>query len=486
MSLEERAQATYEFTYESLTSMIAAGVDVQMVQVGNETNGGNVAGVTGWSDGTKIFDAGSRAVRAVSANTGRDTQIALHFTDPQKAGLLYNAAAELDAAGVDYNIFASSYYAFWHGSLENLTSVLDKVADTFGKKVMVAETSWNFTDADGDGHENTIPSASNAEAESKYASSVQGQATAVRDVIQAVVDVKDAKGVGVFYWEPAWVPVGTPEQIEDNRVLWERDGSGWAASYAGDYSTDAALWYGGSSWDNQALFNFDGHALESVNVFNSVRTGAIAPLEVTSVDTVHLSFKDGEAVVLPDTVNVNYNDGSTAARLVTWEEAGAWIDGAGSYRIVGITQDGDEALAEVTVLATNLLLNPSFEDADTSMWHVTGPGTTVRSTDTPRTGDYSFHFWNADAAEMTLSQTVTVNESGEYKASAFMQGAAEGEYTAELVISSATETSSGAFTPSGWMNWSSPTAGPLHVTAGSTVTVEAKLVMPAGAWGNSG
>src|SRR3954447_13733391 len=116
---------------------------------------------------------------------------------------------------------------------------------------MVAETSWARPLEDGDGHGNTIDLPSEA---TQYPVSVQGQATAVRDVIQAVADVGDP-GIGVFYWEPAWLPVGPPEQLEENKLLWERDGSGWASSFAGEHDADdAGQWFGGSSWDNQALF----------------------------------------------------------------------------------------------------------------------------------------------------------------------------------------------------------------------------------------
>ena len=83
---------------------------------------------------------------------------------------------------------------------------LTDVADTYGKQVIVAETSWAYTLDDADGHGNTIDLPSEA---TRYPVSVQGQATAVRDVIQAVVDVGDA-GIGVYYWEPAWLPVGPP------------------------------------------------------------------------------------------------------------------------------------------------------------------------------------------------------------------------------------------------------------------------------------
>src|SRR5690606_25726402 len=126
--------------------------------------------------------------------------------NPETAGRYADAAAALDARGVDYDVFASSYYPYWHGSLENLTSVLTDVAETYDKREMVAETSWSYTLQDGDGHPNVIQTDY-----PQYPTSVQGQAWAVRDVVAAVAAVGDA-GIGVFYWEPAWLPVGPPEE----------------------------------------------------------------------------------------------------------------------------------------------------------------------------------------------------------------------------------------------------------------------------------
>ncbi len=205
------------FTRDAVRRLVDAGVDLRMVQVGNETNGG-VAGVRGWDDMAKVFSAGSAAVRAEAP----DTLVALHFTNPERAGFYADVAAQLDRREVDYDVFASSYYPFWHGTPANLTAVLSHVADTYGKKVMVAETSWAFTLDDGDGHGNVIDLPSEA---TQYPVSVQGQADAVRAVVQAVADVGEA-GIGVYYWEPAWLPVGPPAQLEQNKVLWERDGSG--------------------------------------------------------------------------------------------------------------------------------------------------------------------------------------------------------------------------------------------------------------------
>ena len=48
-----------------------------------------------------------------------------------------------------------------------------------------------------------------------------------------------------------------------NNEAWEKYGSGWASSYAGEYdAADAGKWYGGSAVDNQALFDFTGLPLE--------------------------------------------------------------------------------------------------------------------------------------------------------------------------------------------------------------------------------
>ncbi|MBP2437659.1 arabinogalactan endo-1,4-beta-galactosidase [Microbacterium amylolyticum] len=264
-SVHETASAVYDFTADTLVRFVDADIDVRMVQVGNETNSA-VAGHSGWNAMAAIFSAGSAAVR----DTAPEAQVALHFTNPERAGQYASFAAELDTRGVDYDVFASSYYPFWHGSTENLTEVLSHVATTYDKNVAVVETSWAYTLDDGDGHENTIVREEQAAA---YPVSPQGQATAFRDVVQAVADVGPA-GVGVYYWEPAWLPVGAPTDVENNRILWERDGSGWASSWASEYDPhDAGVWHGGSAVDNQALFAFDGTPLPSLRIFDLVRTG---------------------------------------------------------------------------------------------------------------------------------------------------------------------------------------------------------------------
>ncbi|MFB8893404.1 glycosyl hydrolase 53 family protein [Microbacterium plantarum] len=481
MTVDEKVAATGAFTRDALTRFRDAGVDVRMVQVGNETNGG-IAGMTGWDDMARIFSAGSAAIRDVMP----DARVVLHFTNPERPGFYAGVARELEARDVDYDVFASSYYPFWHGTPENLTAVLSQIASTYDKKVLVAETSWAYTLDDGDGHSNVVKTPEDA---TRYPVSVQGQATAVRDVVQAVANVGEA-GLGVFYWEPAWLPVGPPEQLESNRVLWERDGSGWASSYAGGYEPhDAGQWFGGSAWDNQALFDHDGYPLASLNVFSYVRTGAIAPRTVSDVERVALTVTDGDPVALPDTVTVAYTDGTTEEQSVDWTPGPDAVDGVGVHTFSGTTSAGHATSATVTVIARNLLRNGGFEDADVSMWRSEGGGLTVRAEDDPRSGTYSAHFWADAAYGFSLAQEVVVPESGWYTATAAAQGGSAGtDGRLQLSLTAGSDTARAvpaevAFALDGWRVWSTPVTDAVFASAGDTLTVRIAGDLPAGAWG---
>ncbi|GAA4156918.1 arabinogalactan endo-beta-1,4-galactanase [Gryllotalpicola daejeonensis] len=270
ISVAQTARALHDYTVQSLRAFKRAGVRVTAVQIGNEINNG-IAGYTrpGMEiDGSfaALLEAGASAVRS----TLPQAKVVVHFTNPETAGRFATYAAGLRRYRVDYDVFASSYYAFWHGTPENLTSVLTQVSRTYGKEVMVAETSWARTLEDGDGYGNSIGSADQAP---EYEISVQGQADALHDVIAAVAAVGRA-GIGVYYWEPAWLPVGPPTDYAHNSALWEKYGSGWATSAASSYDpANVGPWYGGSAWDNQSLFDWDGTPLESLRTFQYVRTG---------------------------------------------------------------------------------------------------------------------------------------------------------------------------------------------------------------------
>ena len=492
-SISEKEAALYEYTKESLDEIIKAGVDVGMVQIGNETNNG-ICGETSWENKCKLFNAGSKAVREID----EDILVAVHFTNPERSGNYANIARQLNNYEVDYDVFASSYYMFWHGTTSNLTSVLKNIADTYHKKVMVAETSYAYTMEDGDGHGNTI--AKDSDLVSGYAASVQGQANVVRDVMAAVADVGSA-GIGAFYWEPAWIPVqvydadaeNASEILKENKAIWEKYGSGWASSYAGEYDADdAGKWYGGSAWDNQAMFDFTGHPLASLNVFKYVGTGAKAALAVDSVDNTELTVNLGEKIELPQKTTVYFNDNTTSERTVTWnqEQIKALAEaGSGTYKVNGtveVLEQTYNVTCKVVIKAKNYVNNYSFEDSDRSMWEIEDTNSAAdyqKNASDALTGDYALHFWSAKDIEFTVSQTISGLEAGEYAFSANIQGGDASTQDMYIFVTIGNKTYKQSMSVSGWCEWDTPEITGITVKDGQDVTVGAYVSACAKAWG---
>ena len=95
----------------------------------------------------------------------------------------------------------------------------------------------------------------------------------VRAVAEAVNKVNtnysSGYGLGVFYWEPSWIPTDSS--------AWGTYGTGWASSTSGNYEklySSSVQFYAtedkGSSWENMALFDTNGVAMKSLYVFNDM------------------------------------------------------------------------------------------------------------------------------------------------------------------------------------------------------------------------
>ena len=399
MEIDEKCDALYDYTKDSLTQLFDEGVDVEMVQVGNEINNG-MAGEYYLPNVTQLLKSGTKAVREIADTYNKDIQVVIHYTNIESNGEIDSLASNLQNNDVDYDIMGLSYYPFWDGSFDNMQRISRYIQKTYNKKVMIAETSYCYTSEDGDGSGNSLVGTDDIV--KGYPATVQSQATMVRDVCAAA---NEAGLEGVFYWEGTWIPVGPA--TADNSPIWEKYGSGWASSYASDYDPDdAGLYYGGCSWDNQAMFDFTGHPLPSLNVFKYLKDGHDVPLAVDYVSDVSVTCNAGSAIELPEQVDVIYNNHAANTQAdVTWDEAQtAAIDPNvdGEYDITGSVDGGFTVTCHVKVILKNLVQNPSFEDADTSMWKVTYEGDSnptdyQNKTDDAHTGDIAFHFWSGDS-----------------------------------------------------------------------------------------
>ena len=485
MEIEEKADALYDFTLDSLTQLLEAGVDVGMVQIGNEINNG-MSGETDVANIRKLLTAGSKAVREAAVNFGKEILVAVHYTNIDDMKKLDTLLTGLQVKEIDYDIVGLSFYPYWHGTMDDLKNAITHIRNTYGKKVYVAENAYCYTAEDGDGSANSVEGTDDL-AEG-YSASVQGQANEVRDVCAAT---SESGAEGIFYWEGTWIPVGPADA--DNSDLWEKYGSGWASSYASGYDPkDAGQYYGGCSWDNQAMFDFTGHPLASLNVFKYLKYGATAPLAVDSIPAVTVACNIGTDPELPDTVSVIYNDRSEAQVPVIWntdDVAAIDTENGGNFTVSGTLEDGTEITAAVTVERINYVQNPSFEDADTSMWTVNYSGETdptdyqVKAADA-HSGEVAFHFWSGSAdMDFSIEQSFTDLEPGTYELSAFSQGGdlSDDAYMDLYALVDGKELTA-PFMLTTYADWQNPVIPEIKVTDGS-LTIGVRYKCNVNSWG---
>ena len=246
----------YDYTDQVMKAHRQAGVVPDMVQVGNELNSGML-----WPDGKswggdgKEFDrlaqllkAGIKGVRD-NTPTGDTIPVMLHLAKAGDNGAFRWWFDEITKRQVQYDVIGMSYYPFWHGPMDKVQENLNDVIARYHKPVMLVETSFPFTSKNGD-------SLANGYAESKpiegYPISVNGQAHFLNDIMMMLNNLPNKMGLGIVYWEPEWLPV---------------KGATWATNAGMDYIQDH--WAEGNSWENQALFDFQGNTLPSMQVFNS-------------------------------------------------------------------------------------------------------------------------------------------------------------------------------------------------------------------------
>ena len=443
MDIKEKKQAAYEFTLDCMQQLKAAGVDVGMAQMGN----------------AKKMD---------------------YY---EQNGLIH------------YDVFATSYYPYWHGTLENLSGILTEIAETYGKKVMVMETSYAYTGEDTDFSGNTIGDGGTIIKD--YPFTVQGQANHLRNVTDTIVN-HTPSGIGICYWEGAWITVGQ-NSWEENHEKWEKYGSGWASSYAAVYDPqDAGKYYGGCAVDNQAMFDAGGKPLESLKVFRLMRTGnEIDPVpdaleEPTVICDLNLPLE------LPETVNAILTDDSRKAVPVMWqltEEEDRRMHGSGPamYTITG-EADGLEAKCYVSMIEYNYMTDYSFEEGGEG-WKVTDLKAASelyvedKKTDS-LTGSKHLHYWSAktDSVEFTAEQTVKDLPEGKFKFSISIMGGdcGETEIYAYVKLDGEEIARSGEMKITGYGSWDTGVIPEFTHPAGSEVTVGIYVKCQGsgnGAWG---
>ena len=224
---EELAQRLYDYTYETLMTLDEQGLLPEYVQVGNEINTElllteEIAEHTpiNWERNVVLLNAGISAVRQVSDDSGKTIGLMLHVAQPENVGPWVDAAAE--AGILDIDIIGVSYYAKWSKMPFNLVEeAIRRLHHRYGKDVVVVETAYPWTLRYNDQAHNILGADSLIDG---YPATQDGQRRLLIDLTSAVLR---GGGLGVVYWEPAWVS-------SDCKTRWGQ----------------------GSHWENASLFDF--------------------------------------------------------------------------------------------------------------------------------------------------------------------------------------------------------------------------------------
>lgn len=232
--------AVYLHTVDTLKALKNRKLVPSMVQVGNEITKGLL-----WPDGyvdrsesmAGLLWAGIKGVREEC----QEAKIVLHLdfgTDNEMYRQWFDRIAPYR---LDYDVIGMSYYPHWNGSLNKLLDNMDDISSRYDKDVLVAETSIGYT-TETFGCNGIVYSKEHAEM-TGYPATQEGQEAFLRDLFATVRKVKGARGIGVFYWEPAWLPV---------------EGCTWASKSGSIYMKETET--AGNAMANMALFDEKGNA----------------------------------------------------------------------------------------------------------------------------------------------------------------------------------------------------------------------------------
>ena len=108
--------------------------------------------------------------------------------------------------------------------MDAIGTTIKALKTKYGKKVMIVETAFPWTTQNADGYNNIL-----GEGVGTYGVSKEEHLRYMKDLTQTVIT---AGGTGIMYWEPAWIT----SPMKDR-------------------------WGTGSSWENNAYFDFQGNAL---------------------------------------------------------------------------------------------------------------------------------------------------------------------------------------------------------------------------------
>lgn len=249
--LAQLTSTVQSYTQQAIGAFARQGTPVDMVSIGNEIRNGILWPVgqvdpstgAGYDALATLLKAGVAGARAANP-AGHHLLIMMHYDQGGNNQLSQAFFQNLVSRGVPFDVIGLSYYPFFHGTISAMRQNVDALATQFHKPIVIAETQYPWTLANGnspigDSTGNFVWEPS--QLSTGYPASPGGQLSFVSDELSILAQVPDGLGAGLFYWAPDWIP-----------------GVGWEPG-AGVGTPNA----------NLTLFNSQGTALPSIGIFRN-------------------------------------------------------------------------------------------------------------------------------------------------------------------------------------------------------------------------
>jgi arabinogalactan endo-1,4-beta-galactosidase len=249
--LTQLAATVQSYTQQVISAFAQQGTPVDLVSIGNEIRNGMLWPVgqvdwtanTGWDNLATLLKAGVTGAQAGNP-PGHKLLIMMHFDQGGNNQMSQEFYQNLISRGVPFDVIGLSYYPFFHGTISQMKANVDALATQFGKPIVIAETQYAWTLANG--NEQVGDSTGDfvwqpSQISAGYPATPGGQLSFVSDELSILAQVPNGLGMGLFYWSPDWIP-----------------GVGWEPG-AGVGSPNV----------NLTLFDFQGAALPSIGIFEN-------------------------------------------------------------------------------------------------------------------------------------------------------------------------------------------------------------------------
>ncbi len=283
-SNEVLGDSVYNYTLRVLNELKTLNLVPEMVQIGNEINA-NMMQVRGdraidsnspnnspvdWPRQVGLLHRGIQAVSDFNDQNSADVQTVIHVADPTKAVGWFNSAIANGLEGFD--IIGLSYYAQWHNlDVREVGEYIATFKSSYNKEVMIVETAYPWTLDSSSDNANNVLGLDGRLFTYGGTLSIENQ----RDfLIELNWIVRENGGLGIIYWEPAWIS-----------------------------SSCQTYWETGSHWENAALFDLEGrlHAGADFLAYNYDQqpTGledqeVTFMVDMTAIDTSNGVFVTGD------------------------------------------------------------------------------------------------------------------------------------------------------------------------------------------------